>query len=571
MANRTAAMWMPDHLHAALSLASLDDRRPVQQIRVAFCTTVFRRSRQFRDALPLNLDLMYPWRDSVSWYVALFQDPAGEGAELLAWVQDTFQDAIAKGLLVLGAPIMEYWQCPVAKNTAHVFAVAVETEMSTDLNKLMLVNLDCDNLLGPGFVQSVLSCVAHVTNTRGLFISWQGKDAGLTGRMCQSAATLMEINGFNESLLPSGSQDVEVKERVVALHEQLYGYKHQRRIRDVTATGGAIPNDPTNLKNSLGNEKVKFVDPRYAGMSWGSMNAKSWAICRQQAKSGNLRRNLTKAFEDLGVPCPRVPPRARPTARGGAPPSGRTLPRARLVAAARGSAPPPSAGGPGPARPSRPLRMPPRPPPSKPCLRRPVAPAAPPSEPPRQCTVSSCGLRALRAQFPRVAKLHPAPRGHNPGDPVIAAYIAALFAAAGLATPNVVVDCRKFADPNRERGGVNHVGTHVRNLRRFVDHPLFAGWLRGMKQRIFAQYRRGNVPRIMTVCNMGRHRSVSAALLLAECLTADGFQLLLLEQVSQPMWPRGTCDNCLECRAPSEAKDDVFRRALTMWRETTDV
>ncbi len=567
-ANRSAALWMSDKLRAVI-LSMAFDRRPRGAIRVALCTTVFRRSHQFQDALPLNLDLLRPWQDTLSWYVAIFQDPDGEGAALVAWVLATFQDELRSGFLVLGAPFMRYWHCPVAKNTAHVFAVSFEQEVE-DLSKVMLVNLDCDNLVGPNFVQSLLDVVSEKGVTRGLLIDWHGSDAGLTGRMCQSAATLKEINGFDEDLMPSGYQDIDIRNRVCALAKQLTGSTLVRHVRDVTATGGAIPNDPGNLKNSLGAAKVRFVDPRHAGMSWGAMNTLSTTIARR--KSGVLR-NQGREFASLGVACPRVkagdlgpaPSEPQQQACSSAPPpapAAESQPAPAAESQASSSAPPPL-----PPKPSRPPPRPPSPPapppPAPPPPPRPApAPVPPPPSRPRQASasVASCGLEVLPLLHPTTPRIR-----SSATAAAILRFIRQVCLAIGRDQPNISLDCRPFTDPNRPRGGVNHIGTHPNNMEQFVWHPRFEPWIQETKRLIYQVLRVGGTPCIMTFCNKGRHRSVSAARIVVECLLADNVRISSLEHLSENLWHRGTCDNCIECRTPHTRRDAALARALQAW------
>lgn len=58
--------------------------------------------------------------------------------------------------------VLWYWHASVAKNTAAQFAIESELALGTPLNKLMLCNLDGDNIMLGSFPEALMSQAGHI-------------------------------------------------------------------------------------------------------------------------------------------------------------------------------------------------------------------------------------------------------------------------------------------------------------------------------------------------------------------------------------------------------------------------
>ena len=101
---------------------------------------------------------MMPWTGLVTFVVVSFEDKEGDHAKVLNYVHNELEDAIECGLLVFReCREMEFWDCSVAKNTSHRTAWDIWDEAP---RKLLLVNLDADNILGPQSIPSMIEKAA---------------------------------------------------------------------------------------------------------------------------------------------------------------------------------------------------------------------------------------------------------------------------------------------------------------------------------------------------------------------------------------------------------------------------
>ena len=82
----------------------------------------------------------------------------------------------------------------------------------------ILVNLDCDNIMGGGFVKSVVDSfgvsASATADARSDSVAWRGHDAATTGRVAGSADLFLRLRGYDEEgIMGSGSQDVDLINR----------------------------------------------------------------------------------------------------------------------------------------------------------------------------------------------------------------------------------------------------------------------------------------------------------------------------------------------------------------------
>jgi len=104
---------------------------------------------------------------------------------------------------------MDFWHASRAKNTTHRVAIA-QIPLDIKPEKTLLVNLDADNILAPGFLVNLAKTAATAAEP------WQGgprptiRSAGggpLTGRVAIFAKTFLCLGGYDEEedIAPSGS------------------------------------------------------------------------------------------------------------------------------------------------------------------------------------------------------------------------------------------------------------------------------------------------------------------------------------------------------------------------------
>ena len=114
------------------------------------------------------------------------------------------------------------------------------------------------------------------------------------------------------------------------------------------------------------------------------------------------------------------------------------------------------------------------------------------------------------------------------------------------------------------------MGMHPRVMSQVAGHFRFTRVLRKVRADLhYMLQERPAVPIIIApFCKKGRHRSVAFALLLEACLY--GSSTLQVEAVlhsERATWFMGTCDECRECRAFSEHREEAKRFARQMWLE----
>ncbi len=120
-------------------------------------------------------------------------------------------------------------------------------------------------------------------------VSCKGKDSGTTGRIGIFADTFQGLNGFDEELLPSGFQDIDIRDRVRKWAALMQQQLQKLRIADAKVVGASIPNG-SNAKAARSTDKTKNADPRLH-KSWGAMNDENRLAAREKTNRGVVRRN----------------------------------------------------------------------------------------------------------------------------------------------------------------------------------------------------------------------------------------------------------------------------------------
>jgi hypothetical protein len=205
-----------------------DQNWPERIQHIFFCTTCFRRSKQLKAALSLNVLALASHRLRVTIVLVTF----AEDLEVVQWVLHNFKWAIDCKLLLLasggaygaaepkpdnpngywsevpgGWQTLRYWHASKAKNISHRVAIA---SFPADLpaEKVILVNFDCDNIVGPGYVLALAekcSQAAEPFGTGPVPAVSPSLTGPVTGRLAMNAKTFMARGGYDDEQNVCGS------------------------------------------------------------------------------------------------------------------------------------------------------------------------------------------------------------------------------------------------------------------------------------------------------------------------------------------------------------------------------
>ncbi len=569
-----------------------------------FCTACFRRGWQLRFVLALNALCMWAWRGCVRWLIAFCGEDEVDTADA-QWAAGWAQQL--PDLLHIRWPArghgLDGWSASKGKNAAHRAAIELapargETEEGTDV---LLLNLDADNYLTAEFCGGLSTVVAGMRPATDA-LQFAGTDAGTTGRIGVFAGLFACMGGYDESLLPSGFQDIDVLRRVQA--------KGKGRVFRTYSdkAGASVPNDMWSSKRKPA-FKVKEVAPAFAKMTWNDMNQRNHAAATAALTAGRWYRN----YEDLEVkptwPAPLTSDAALVALHAdtlcahiglaveAVPPasssSGATAAGAAAAAAQR-RRPTPSPVNPKRVRPVlKPPPLPAKPPPPKPpppklpmtSKAKAKAVPQPPATQRQPLRLLTTGTQQLQHSVvaqssldARAASRELASQGsaRGRGGGRGAAVDENLFAQslAPLLEPAHVhvcpIDCRGFADARVDDR--YHLGFAEDKLREFVRSREFATWLARTRIAIGTARRQGHArgaQQVATVCycRPGCPPSVSASQVLSHVLFRDPtFQLVAAtHHLSRPLWEMHYCNECRNCRALSHGKAAAFEEAWQAW------
>jgi len=260
-----------------VELPYLRARKTSSAKTVGLCIPCKNRLWQLQEALPLNLVHCWPHRDWTTIHVVDFDS----NDDTLDFLLTACRAAIDVGLLkVYTSDQLPFWHASIAKNTAHMVA-----------REDILVNVDCDSLVGPDFPVDVVDLFRYHTVLQ--FDTTDGK----CGRIAYPREDFLRLRGYDEDGYPSGSQDVDMLERMKMLPGS-----NKRRVR-LTAE---------SLSQSISNtlqEKIEHCDTdKFYGVNWNKMDACNREIFGIRREHDMIVRNVTK--KNIGVPCALVMPEA---------------------------------------------------------------------------------------------------------------------------------------------------------------------------------------------------------------------------------------------------------------------
>ncbi|MCP4242085.1 MAG: hypothetical protein GY772_16130 [bacterium] len=596
-----------------LQALGLSTERSGDDLRLALCSTNLGRERQVKLALPLQCLMALDFRDWVTLYMVTY----AEDMAITEWTAHWLQFPLRLGLLrvasggaaskILGRPELAvqsvtdrpdlvYWHASRAKNDSHLFAIATEACLAAEagepeatqerlqqaLRQLALLNLDGDNVFAAAFLPSAKEALqaarassssgsAAEPGPTGCCYTQNNGQPGLTGRLAYYCADWLAVGGYDEEagVLGTGYQDVDLQHR---LSRRAYARK---QAFPITRGGGfAIPQGE-GFKDDRGRAKVARLDPEVfkAHKSWGAINAANVYTMSSKTTAGRLVRNIeTKAAST------RLAQQLELMRRTVGSSWAQTLPRPAAAAVLPLAAEPQLAAPRG--RDLRSTRL--------------------------KIALFSMGLRQVGETPLTCEKLTGADRRQLVHEAKMVRDVVAkniprqVLLSSGLIEPRadvVQIDARAFRDqdPTR-RTAVNHLGFHGSVLQGIVEDPRFhtffmKTWLRILRaaerayleEEAFAMDegasaaggggggggRGGGAPRpppmvaIVVVCNMGRHRSVGIAEMLATTLKNTSWSLESYEHLSRQNWLLRTCNMCRECaRANDPRRLAALRLAL---------
>ncbi len=178
------------------------------------------------------------------------------------------------------------WHASIAKNTSHAAGRSIVGCRG------ILVNVDGDNITPSGFVDQVVNMVPRmrvspddpVTKLSG--VQWKNnKVTGTTGRIGTTCYCFETLNGYDESFLPSGFQDLDLLKRLSRVGAVSY----------VAGTGADIGNA---IENVWQDRKPDFSVHVQAKMMNVEQDPSKPALDWQKMNTANARESARKLREE---------------------------------------------------------------------------------------------------------------------------------------------------------------------------------------------------------------------------------------------------------------------------------
>jgi len=339
--------------------------------------------------------------------------------------------------------------------------------------------------------------------------------------------------------------------------------------RNEADVGWSVPNHLTDKKAARGSEKVRNVNPSFAGMTYFDMNQQNVTNCKAKLQQGKWWRNLDAEPRRWG----EVPDSFVQTVMD-------TIGRP-LTIIAGGCAP----------RVASPVFVPPKPkafsksrpttptPKARPPASRAVPAAAarhqltPRSSylQPKEIQVMSMGVvvasqtvvrSKAAARLQHLAKQKGRGKGLGPAISEESLFVT-IMSEAGFCRGEqdivVVLDARMFRDPDAVQHERFHVGLHCDKVQDVSRNQVFQAWVDDARQQLDRCWQRlqpGGRLCVLVYCRKGAHRSVACATILHHCLQQRfrGAHVLPMHHFSKAhLWRRDYCGECEDCVASANS------------------
>ena len=525
------------------------------------------------------------WR-YVRWVVVLCKDDFGgrprEDLDLEEWVRQHYSAFIDAGLLVVVRALPDVedgaFHMSRAKNTSHAAAVTVHRAIISGRglaaepqpfewvagvddeadNNHILVNLDGDNIIGDGFIKSVVDSfgvsASDTADASSDSVAWRGHEGATTGRVAGLANLFLRLRGYDEEgVMGSGSQDVDLIKRYnLAGHRQVRAMFTRAGLAESHhVVGFPLPNDSSNRRADRSTSKtVNCFNPM--NLSWGQMNERNWNVMSERTQRGEYVRNRDtrpgwpyQIIGGVGVTMaaePQVTTTTTTDDNDSEPPLHRQR-TSRSISVA-----------------SLPFRFPRR-------------------MPQRPVIVLTTGVTLVNRWFNQsmgmqpplcVRRVHEQAMGRSRGSgrgavineqDLEATVLETLSVAEKPVGTIVLVDSRGFKAPPGQRHATHHIGTYYENLRGLIRHDDFKVLWPRLLRRVCDELNSSNRMRPVIVafyCKSGKHRSVGLAWILTQILREHDWNVELWHMMRE-YWHLGSCNECIECATDTEAKRALLR------------
>ncbi len=170
------------------------------------------------------------------------------------------------------------------------------------------MNVDCDNVFSPTFVEKVMVELDRLRKDSPRFceaVTACSNELATTGRISCWLSDFINVGGYDceDDIAPSGSQDVDLKVRLRANAVQFGGlpYVSKKKPQSVLVSVGAgmaFPNDP-DRKRDRNQSKTANCHPVYQSKhpSWSDMNEHNWKAMakKQEERKHSIRNTVTDA------------------------------------------------------------------------------------------------------------------------------------------------------------------------------------------------------------------------------------------------------------------------------------
>ncbi len=170
----------------------------------------------------------------------------------------------------------------------------------------VLVNVDCDNVIGEDFIEQVAEGfrVDQAGHTLTHVMAWRGHEAATTGRLAYTEEAFKYLRGYDEEgVYGSGYQDVDLLRRAEKAPGLTATISRGRRstLEDSRRMiGFPLPNsDSGNIRYDINVAKVcNCYNPK--NLTWGKMNEFNQRVMAGRLAEGKIQRNLGRA--SIGYP-----------------------------------------------------------------------------------------------------------------------------------------------------------------------------------------------------------------------------------------------------------------------------
>lgn len=197
-------------------------------------------------------------------------------------------------------------------------AASASCHTGPHVHELSVMNVDCDNVFSPTFVEKVMAELDRLRQESPRFcesVTACSNELATTGRVSCWLSDFINVGGYDceDDIAPSGCQDVDLKLRLKANAVQFgnvpfVSKKKPQSVLVSVGAGMAFPNDP-DRRRDRNEAKTANVAPEYRSKykSWKEMNDHNWAAMdkKQKERTHSVRNTCAvtsaKTYLDLSM------------------------------------------------------------------------------------------------------------------------------------------------------------------------------------------------------------------------------------------------------------------------------